>query len=159
MGALQKTEADLASATDSRHTRDFENRAAMLRQKVVSPTALLLMRDAQHALSGHDFHAAETSMDDALVLQPEAVALWVARARVRDDAGDYGGAIADLAVAVQRDPGDVEAWEMLSAVERERHASGAAYDAYEHVLTLDPLVADGLKHRAELRRERDGHPV
>jgi tetratricopeptide (TPR) repeat protein len=156
---LQDAEQKLANATDSQQAQTLARQAEALRQRGVSPTAQLLMRDGQHALEQHDMKTAEASMDDAIVLQPDAEILWRSRAQVRADAGDFAGAIADLGVALQRDPGDLNAWTMLSDTESDRHDFSAAYDAYEHVLTLNPLVKDGHRRLDKLKVARDGQPL
>ncbi|GEN13749.1 hypothetical protein NCH01_01800 [Neoasaia chiangmaiensis] len=156
---LKDTVAALRHASSTAEARSLEEHAETLRQRHLAPDVLLLLKHANAALEKHDFQTAARDLGDALTLQSDQPILRRQRAQVRYAAGDFEGAISDLAVALQGDPDDVKAWQMLSAIEHERHDYKAAVTAFDHVLTLDPKVANGAGQKRRLETERDGQPT
>lgn len=156
---LQEAEKALKSAKTADEARSIRARAAMVRQHKLSAVARLMVKHADTALERHDFTAAEQAASDAIVLQPDLPVLWQERAQVRAAAGDFEGAIGDLAVALKADPGDVESWELLSTIEADRHDYKAAVDALDKAAVLDPHLQGAEDRREKLLLLRDGQPL
>lgn len=156
---LKETIKALREAKSSAEARSLEAKAETLRQKGLDPAVLLLIKHANKGLEALDFRLAQQAISDALVLQPDKAIIRRERAHVRDAAGDFDGAISDLAVALQADPDDVKAWELLTEVERGRHDYVAAVIALDHALALDPKLPDGDKRKKDLELLRDGRPT
>lgn len=156
---LKEAVKALREAKSGGEARSLEARAETLRQKGLDPAVLLLIKHANKGLETLDFRLAQQAISDALVLQPDKAIIRRERAHVRNAAGDFDGAISDLAVALQADPDDVKAWELLAEVERGRHDYAAAVNALDHALALDPKLPDGDKRRKDLELLRDGRPT
>ncbi|AOX17960.1 hypothetical protein A0U89_13425 [Kozakia baliensis] len=156
---LKDAEAALRGATNPAEARSLEAHAEALRQRHLSPDVLLLLKHANESLAKHDFQEAEADVSSALVLQPDQPFLRRGRAQIRYAAGDYEGAISDLGVALQSDPDDATSWSLLSQIEQERHNPRAALDAFQHVLTVNPMAKGGLKRLRVLETELNGRPT
>ncbi|GBQ29762.1 hypothetical protein HLH34_15415 [Gluconacetobacter azotocaptans] len=151
--------AQLAHASSRAAAADLEARIEQLRQHPLSPTTRLLLRRAQADLADRKPLDAVADLDDALVLQPEVGILWRDRAQARLAARDLDGAVADLGVALHHDGTDAVAWQILSNVEEQRGDWKAAYQAWQQLLTLDPMAADGQRQGERLRLKAFGQPT
>ena len=67
-----------------------------------------------------------------------------ALARLRHARGDVAGAAADLERAVDADPGNAPAWNLLGVVRAGRGELGPARRALEHALEADPFLPEAL---------------
>ncbi|MBB2202647.1 hypothetical protein HLH28_13890 [Gluconacetobacter tumulisoli] len=156
---IQMLTAQLAHASSRPAAADLEARIEQMRQHPLSPTTRLLLRRAQADLADRKSLDAVADLDDALVLQPEVGILWRDRAQARLAAQDLDGAVADLGVALHRDDSDAVAWQILSSVEEQRGDWKAAYQAWQRVLALDPMAADGRRQAERLRLKAFGQPT
>lgn len=158
-GSLADISKALRSARNATEARALERQAEILRQKGLSAATRLLLENADASLTAHDYRKAEAALDNALVLQPDKAFIRRGRARIRYAAGDFEGAISDLAVAVQQDPDDPVAWQLLSLVEEERHDPKAALRAARQVLAVDPLASGAAKRVKALQATLDGRSI
>ncbi len=156
--ALASLEALLLQAPDTAGAATVAARLEAFRTSRLSPTVLLLLHRAQRELSDGALRDARDDMDDALALQPDQAVLWRQRAAVRATADDADGAITDLGGALARDPGDVPSWSALSGIEERENQPREAFDAWEHVLRLDPMIEDGPGRLKRLHRQLVGAP-
>ena len=156
--ALAAFEALLLQAPDSARADAVAIRLEALRTARLSPTVLLLMHRAQRELAAGALREAHDDMDDAVSLQPEQAVLWRQRAAVRATQDDADGAITDLGGALARDPGDVLSWSALSAIEERQDRPREAFEAWEHVLRLDPMIEDGAGRLKHLHTQVVGAP-
>ena len=156
--ALASLEALLSRAPDTAGADTVAARLEAFRTSRLSPTVLLLLHRAQRELSDGALHDARDDMDDALALQPDQAMLWRQRAAVRATAEDADGAITDLGGALARDPGDVPSWSALSGIEERENQPREAFDAWEHVLRLDPMIENGPGRLKRLHRQLVGAP-
>ena len=113
---------------------------------------------AQRELASNALRDARDDLDDAVSLQPEQALLWRERAAVRATQDDADGAITDLGGALARDPGDALSWSALSAVEERQNQPREAFEAWERVLRLDPMIEDGAGRLKHLHTEVVGAP-
>ena len=153
---LAEAEKALALAGNEKIARQLAEQAESLRSRSLTGAVRMLLSDSQNALGKHDFQTAEDDLTSAITIQPDQSILRRHRAAVRLAAGDNNGAISDLGVAIQADPGDATAWGMLADAERERHEPDAALRAYKQMMQLDPHAPDADKQLKILQTEKDG---
>ncbi len=156
--ALAPLEALLVQAPDRAGADALLARLEALRLSRLSPTTLLLLHRAQREQAAGALHDARSDLDDAVALQPEQAVLWRERATVRATDDDADGAISDLGGALARDPGDALSWASLSEIEERENQPRQAFEAWEHVLRLDPMIKDGATRLKRLHTEVVGAP-
>ncbi|MFC0569012.1 MAG: hypothetical protein ABF562_13295 [Gluconobacter japonicus] len=153
---LVETEKALALAGNDKDARKLADQAETLRNRSLTGAVRMLLTDSQDALGKHDFQSAEDDLTSAITLQADQPILRRYRAAIRSAAGDNNGAISDLGVVIQADPGDTTAWGMLADAERDRHEPDAALRAYKQMMLLDPHAPDADKELKILQKEKDG---
>ena len=153
---LVEAEKALALAGNDKDARKLADQAETLRNRSLTGAVRMLLTDSQEALGKHDFQAAEEDLTSAITIQPDQPVLRRYRAAIRSAAGDNNGAISDLGVVIQADPGDTTAWGMLAEAERDRHEPDAALHAYKQMMLLDPHAPDADKQLKILQKEKDG---
>ena len=136
-----------------------EGRIEALRMVALVPTARLLLNRTRHELADSRMRDALDDVNDAIELQPDQGVLWRERALVHAAQGDADAAVADLGGALAHDPGDVASWSALSDLETERSQPRQALEAWEHVLQLDPAIADGAARLRHLHHRLVGDPT
>ncbi len=151
--------AQLLRAATADQAAAIADRLEALRLQGLSPTVRLLLNRAQRELAASKDRDALDDVDDAIELQPDQAVLWRQRAVVHAARGDADAAIADLGGALARDPGDPLSWSALSGVETQRSQARQAYEAWEHVLQLDPAIAGGAARLRHLHRQMVGDPT
>ncbi|TLU72071.1 hypothetical protein [Lichenicoccus roseus] len=149
----------LAQASDRSQAEAVAAQLESVREQSVQPAVRLLLRRAQHEMAAGKRQSAVSDLDDALALQPDSALLWRERAAAHDLDGDLDAAVQDLGGSISRDASDVLAWQALSAVEEQRGNATAAWRAWQHVLTLDPMIVDGGHRLDQLRRKALGQPA
>ena len=152
-------DALLLHATDADHAQIIADQLEARRMARLSPTVLLMLRRGQRELAGGKLREALDDIGDAIELQPDQGALWRERALVRATQGDADGAITDLGGALSRDPADFLSWSALSTIEEHRSQPRQAYEAWERVLQLDPMIAGGAGRLVHLHRRMLGDPT
>ena len=156
--SLAAFEALLLQAPDTARADAVSARLEALRTSRLSPTVLLLLHRAQRELASGALRDAHDDMDDAVSLQPEQALLWRQRAAVRATQDDADGAITDLGGALARDPGDALSWSALSAIEERQNRPREAFEAWERVLRLDPMIENGAGRLKRLHTQVVGAP-
>jgi tetratricopeptide (TPR) repeat protein len=165
--AMAQPDAEKRAAVDKMldalRTAPDERVAAMLEQKVTqlwlesgTPAVTLLMsrglRDANAATQDE----AVADFSDAIVLDPTLAEAWHQRAIARYKSGDTAGAVGDLRQTLKLEPRHFGAWRTLEHIAEAREDWKAAYDAWEHVLVIDPRTPNGDDHLKELKRKAFG---
>ncbi|MBY4638962.1 hypothetical protein K6L44_02875 [Gluconacetobacter entanii] len=156
---IPELQDELRHAKSKQAASDLLARIEQLRQKDITPTTRLLVRRAQSDLAEQKVGDAQEDLNDALVLQPGLEILWRTRAQARLAGADANGAVADLGVALHHDERDVLAWQILSNAEGVRGDWGAAWKAWQHVLTLYPLLPGAAHQTEDLRLKAFGRPT
>src|SRR5215470_11352711 len=95
-----------------------------------------LLREAQVALTGGSAIAARALLDRAIALDPKRSDLVRERARVERSLGDDHAA-ASCRAALELDPGDVAAWNLLGEILIATDAASAGA-AWSEALRIDP---------------------
>ena len=153
---LVDAEKALAMAGNEKQAGEISERAEALRSRALTGSVQMLISDSHDALEKHDFQQAQDDLTAAITIQPDQSVLYRQRAAIRLAAGDSNGAIADLGVELQADPGDPTAWSMLAEAEHERHEPEAALKAFHQMLLLNPKSPDSDKQLKTLEQARDG---
>ncbi|MFT8808306.1 tetratricopeptide repeat protein [Gluconobacter sp.] len=153
---LMDAEKALAMAGNEKQANEISERAEALRSRALTGSVQMLISDSHDALEKHDFQRAQDDLTSAITIQPDQFILYRQRAAIRLAAGDSNGAIADLGVALQADPGDPTAWGMLAEAEHDRHEPDAALRAFRQMLLLNPKSPDSDKQLKTLEKARDG---
>jgi len=115
------------------------------------PTADSLLGDARAAFALGRASDALGLLQRALRLDPMRAELWRERARVEWTIGSENAA-PSCRTALERDPDDVHAWNLLGQLLRATDAV-AAEQAWRRALELDPQSAEALFHLANRLRE------
>ncbi len=153
---LVDAEKALAMAGNEKQAGEISERAEALRSRALTGSVQMLISDSHDALEKHDFQQAQDDLTAAITIQPDQSVLYRQRAAIRLAAGDSNGAIADLGVELQADPGDPTAWGMLAEAEHERHEPEVALKAFHQMLLLNPKSPDSDKQLKTLEQARDG---
>ena len=149
----------LLHAPDAGQAGVIADRLEALRIEKLAPTTRLLLNRAQRELAASKTRDALDDVNDAIELQPDQALLWRQRAAVDATQGDADAAVTDLGGALSRDPSDILSWSELSSIEQQRSQPRQAYEAWEHVLQLDPAIADGAARLRHLHRQMMGDPT
>ena len=153
---LMDAEKALAMAGNEKQAGEISERAEGLRSRALTGSVQMLITDSHDALEKHDFQQAQDDLTAAITIQPDQPILYRQRAAIRLAAGDNNGAIADLGVTLQADPGDPTAWGMLAEAEHDRHEPEAALQAFHQMLLLNPKTPDSDAQLKTLEKARDG---
>ncbi|WP_228120709.1 tetratricopeptide repeat protein [Gluconobacter cerevisiae] len=153
---LMEAEKALAMAGNEKQAGEISERAEGLRSRALTGSVQMLISDSHDALEKHDFQKAQDDLTAAITIQPDQPILYRQRAAIRLAAGDNNGAIADLGVTLQADPGDPTAWGMLAEAEHDRHEPEAALRAFHQMLLLNPKSPDSDTQLKTLEKARDG---
>ena len=152
-------DALLLRASDADHARLIATRLEARRMARLSPTTRLMLSRGQRELAGGQRREAVEDMSDAIELQPDQGPLWRERAAAQAMQGDLDAAVTDLGGALSRDPTDILSWTALSEIEEHRSQPRQAYEAWERVLQLDPMIAGGAARLVHLHRAMLGEPT
>ncbi|WP_197460390.1 tetratricopeptide repeat protein [Gluconobacter albidus] len=153
---LMDAEKALAMAGNEKQAGEISERAEGLRSRALTGSVQMLISDSHDALEKHDFQQAQDDLTAAITIQPDQPILYRQRAAIRLAAGDNNGAITDLGVVLQADPGDPTAWGMLAEAEHDRHEPEAALRAFHQMLLLNPKSPDSDTQLKTLEKARDG---
>jgi Tfp pilus assembly protein PilF len=93
---------------------------------------------------------------DAIVLDPTLAEAWHQRAIARFKSGDTVGAVQDLRETLKLEPRHFGAWKTLERIAEAREDWKAAYDAWQHVMDIDPRTPNGEDRLKDLKRKAFG---
>jgi tetratricopeptide (TPR) repeat protein len=161
--SVQDKHAALDHMLDALRTAPNEQVASALEGKIrqlwvesSTPAVTLLMsrglREANAGASGD----AVSVFSDAIVLDPTLAEAWHQRAIARFKSGDTVGAVGDLRETLKLEPRHFGAWETLEAIAEGRQDWKAAYDAWQHVMDIDPRRPNGEDRLKDLKRKAFG---
>ena len=161
--SVQEKRAALDKLLDVLRTAPTEQVASTLEDKIrqawleaSSPAVTLLMsRGLRQSNAGAPDDAA-AAFSDAIVLDPNLAEAWHQRAIARFKAGDTAGSVRDLQQTLKLEPRHFGAWQTLERIAEGREDWKAAYDAWQHVLDIDPRKTDGEERLKDLKRKAFG---
>ena len=159
--ATRKAELDrlfdmLRDASDQSGAQFVEMRIRAIWQRDVSPAASLLMRRGMRNLQANVPEEALEDLDAAIILQPEAADLFLARARCLAALGNRVAAAQDLQEALRLEPRHFGALAQLAELQEEGGDAAGALRTFDAALALHPRMQGGAERRRELQRRAEG---
>lgn len=145
---LASAERALAAAPDDKASQQAWSHAEALRKRSLTGGTRLLLDESQEKAAALETRQALEDLSAALTLQPDSAFLRRTRAEMRLLANDPTGAVEDLGVALDRDPGDPAAWFLLARTQETLRNGPAALSAFQKALKLAPRFPE----RATLER-------
>jgi tetratricopeptide (TPR) repeat protein len=160
---VQDKRAALDKMLDALRTAPTEQVASALEEKIrqswveaSTPAVTLLMsRGLREATAGTPEDAVSV-FSDAIVLDPTLAEAWHQRAIARFKTGDAVGAVHDIEETLKLEPRHFGAWRTLERIAEGREDWKAAYDAWSHVLDIDPRTPNGEERLKDLKRRAFG---
>jgi predicted TPR repeat methyltransferase len=160
---VQDKRATLDKMLDALRTAPTEQVASALEDKIVhswleasTPAVTLLMSRGLRSTNAGSQDDAVAAFGDAIVLDPTLAEAWHQRAIARFKSGDTVGAVRDIQETLKLEPRHFGAWRTLERVAEGRADWKAAYDAWHHVLDIDPRTPNGEDRLKELKRKAFG---
>jgi Tfp pilus assembly protein PilF len=155
--------AVLDKLLDALRTAPTEEVASALEEKIThswleasTPAVTLLMSQGLRQEGAGAPDDAAAAFSDAIVLDPTLPEAWHQRAIARFKSGDTVGAVQDLRQTIQLEPRHFGAWRTLEQIAERREDWKAAYDAWRHVMDIDPRTPDGDERLKDLKRKAFG---
>ena len=159
----QDKRAALDKLLDALRTAPTEQVASALEDKIrqlwlhaSTPAVTLLMSRGLRQSNANQADDATSVFSDAIVLDPTMAEAWHQRAIARFKAGDAVGAVQDLHETLRLEPRHFGAWGTLEAIAAEREDWKAAYNAWQHVMDIDPRTPHGEDRLKDLKRKAFG---
>jgi tetratricopeptide (TPR) repeat protein len=148
---------------DALRTAPTEQVASALEDKITqswlqasTPAVTLLMSQGVRQSKAGTADEAVAAFSDAIVLDPTLAEAWHQRAIARFKSGDTAGAVRDIEQTLKLEPRHFGAWRTLEHIAEGREDWKAAYDAWRHVLDIDPRTPDGEDRLKDLKRKAFG---
>jgi tetratricopeptide (TPR) repeat protein len=161
--SVQEKRAALDKMLDSLRTAPNEQIASTLEGKISqtwlessTPAVTLLMSRGLREANANAPEEAVAAFSDAIVLDPTLAEAWHQRAIARFRSGDTVGAVRDLRETLKLEPRHFGAWRTLERIAERREDWKAAYDAWQHVLDIDPRTPNGEDRLKDLKRKAFG---
>jgi tetratricopeptide (TPR) repeat protein len=154
--ALDKMLEALQTAPTEQVASALEERILQMWAKASTPAVTLLMSRGLRESNANEVDDATSAFSDAIVLDPTLAEAWHQRAIVRFKAGDSVGAVQDLQETLKLEPRHFGAWETLERIAADREDWKAAYDAWQHVMDIDPRTPHGEDRLKDLKRKAFG---
>ncbi len=154
--ALDKLLDALRTAPDARIAADLESRIVQSWVEASTPAVTLLMSRGLRNLKAGATDDAVQDFSDAILLDPTLAAAWHQRGIARFSSGDLPGALRDIQETLKLEPRHFGAWRTLNQLAERREDWKAAYDAWRHVLDVDPRTPGGEEKLKDLKRKAFG---
>jgi tetratricopeptide (TPR) repeat protein len=154
--ALDKMLDALRTAPNEQVASALADRIQQSWLEASTPAVTLLMSRGLRESNTGSTDEAVSVFSDAIVLDPTLAEAWHQRAIARFHAGDTRGAVADLRETLKLEPRHFGAWRTLERIAEGREDWKAAYDAWQHVLDIDPRMPGGEDRLKDLKRKAFG---
>jgi Tfp pilus assembly protein PilF len=154
--ALDKMLDALRTAPTEDVASVLEVRIRQLWAQASTPAVTLLMSRGLRESNANDAEDATSVFSDAIVLDPTLAEAWHQRAIARFRSGDAVGAVQDLHETLRLEPRHFGAWQTLEGIAADREDWKAAYDAWRHVMDIDPRTPHGEDRLKDLKRKAFG---
>jgi len=160
---VQEKRAALDKLLDALRTAPTEQVAAMLEEKIrqswveaSTPAVTLLMSRGLRESNANAPDEAIAVFSDAIILDPTLAEAWHQRGIARFRSGDTPGAVRDIRETLKLEPRHFSAWRTLERIAEAREDWKAAYEAWRHVLEIDPRTPHGEEKLKDLKRKAFG---
>ena len=154
--ALDKMLDALRTAPTEQTASALEDRIRQQWLEASTPAVTLLMSRGLRVANAGAADDAVAVFSDAIVLDPTLAEAWHQRAIARFKAGDTPGAVRDIQETLKLEPRHFGAWRTLERIAEAREDWKAAYDAWRHVLDIDPRTPNGEDRLKDLKRKAFG---
>jgi tetratricopeptide (TPR) repeat protein len=154
--ALDKMLDALRTAPNEQVASTIEDKIRQLWVESSTPAVTLLMSRGLRESNANAADDAVSAFSDAIVLDPTMAEAWHQRAIARFKAGDTIGAVRDIQETLRLEPRHFGAWKTLERIAEGREDWKAAYDAWQHVLDIDPRTPNGEDRLKDLKRKAFG---
>jgi len=161
--SAQEKRAAVDKMLDTLRTAPTEQVASMLEEKIrqlwfesSTPAVTLLMSRGLRETNANAAEDAVSAFSDAIVLDPTLAEAWHQRAIARFKSGDTVGAVRDIQETLKLEPRHFGAWKTLERIAEAREDWKAAYDAWRHLLDIDPRTPNGEDRLKDLKRKAFG---
>jgi tetratricopeptide (TPR) repeat protein len=154
--AVEKLLDALRTAPNEEVAAGLEERISQSWLEASTPAVTLLMSQGLREASANAPDDAVAAFSDAIVLDPTLAEAWHQRAIARFRSGDTAGAVHDLQETLKLEPRHFGAWRTLESIAEGREDWKAAYDAWQHVLDIDPRTPHGDDRLKDLKRKAFG---
>ena len=154
--ALTKMLDALRTVPDEEAAGRMEEKIRQLWLRSSTPAVTLLMSRGLREMQGNAPAEAEAVFSDALVLDPTMAEAWHQRGLARFKAGDLPAALRDIQHALKLEPRHFGAWLSLVTIAQLREDWKAAYDAWRHLLDIDPRTPKAQERLKDLKRKAYG---
>jgi tetratricopeptide (TPR) repeat protein len=154
--ALDKMLDALRTAPNEQVASALEDRIRQQWVESSTPAVTLLMSRGLRESNANAPGDAVSAFSDAIVLDPTLAEAWHQRAIARFKSGDTVGAVRDLQETLKLEPRHFGAWQTLEAIAEARQDWKAAYDAWQHVMDIDPRTPHGEDRQKDLKRKAFG---
>jgi tetratricopeptide (TPR) repeat protein len=154
--ALEKMLDGLRTAPTEQVASALEDKIRQLWLEGGSPAVTLLMSRGLRETNSGAADEAVAVFSDAIVLDPSLAEAWHQRAIARFRSGDTQGAVRDIQETLKLEPRHFGAWRTLERIAEAREDWKAAYDAWSHVLDIDPRTPNGEDRLKDLKRKAFG---
>jgi tetratricopeptide (TPR) repeat protein len=160
---VQEKRAMVDKLLDALHTAPNEQVASVIEEKIrqswleaSTPAVTLLMSRGLREEHANAPDEAVAVFSDAIVLDPTLAEAWHQRAVARVRSGDTAGAVHDLQETLRLEPRHFGAWRTLERIAEGREDWKAAYNAWQHVMDIDPRTPNGEDRLKDLKRKAFG---
>jgi tetratricopeptide (TPR) repeat protein len=154
--ALDKMLDALRTAPTEQVAASLEERIRQFWAEAGTPAVTLLMSRGLRESNAGAPEDAVAAFSDAIVLDPTLAEAWHQRAIARFKFGDTAGAVRDIQETLKLEPRHFGAWRTLERIAEGREDWKAAYDAWRHVLDIDPRTPNGEDRLKDLKRKAFG---
>jgi Tfp pilus assembly protein PilF len=154
--AIDKMLDALRTAPTEQVASGLEDRILQSWFEAGTPAVTLLMSRGLREINAGASDDAVTVFSDAIVLDPSLAEAWHQRAIARFKSGDTIGAVQDIRETLKLEPRHFGAWQTLEHIAEGREDWKAAYDAWRHVLDIDPRKPNGEERLKDLKRKAFG---
>ncbi len=154
--ALDKLLDGLRTAPNEQVATMLEDRIRQTWFEAGTPAVTLLMSRGLRETNANAADDAVSVFSDAIVLDPTLAEAWHQRAIARFKSGDTVGAVQDLRETLKLEPRHFGAWQTLEQIAAAREDWKAAYDAWQHVMDIDPRTPNGEDRLKDLKRKAFG---
>src|SRR5258706_7076214 len=151
--------AKLAKAPDQRGARAIERELKARWAHSDSPSASLLLKQADQAMEAHDFDTAREIAQKLTTIAPNFAEAWHRRATLAAQKNDYEDALTSLRHPLPLQPKNFAAPAELRSMLEEYNDKTHPLDAYRQAKAINPFI-DGVEDRIrELTKSVEGQGI
>lgn len=149
----------LPKAADVGEAQELMRTIEQLWRASESDTANLLMSRAHRLIRENDPELALKILDATIDVAPDVAEPYYMRARMKFEQRDWGGALPDLKLAVERDPKHYKALNDLGIAQFELGQRKEALESFRKAVAVNPFMEQAKREVELLEREVEGKKI